>query len=128
MAVTLTTAARNAACDAVVDLLDAGTTDATGDINFQTSANASLATCNMANPAFGAASTGVATAGTIAQGTVAGSANPSTIAKALFRNRNNVEVFQCAVAVSGSDINLTNVSVNDGDTIDITSLTYTQPA
>lgn len=128
MATTLTTAARNAACDAVVDLLDIGSTDATGDIAFSTSAPATLATNNLANPAFGSSSTGVATAGTIAQGTVSGSSNPSTVALALFRNRNNVEVFRCAVAVSGSDINLSGVSVNDGDTIDITSLTYTQPA
>jgi hypothetical protein len=128
MAVTLVTAARNAACNAIVDLLDTGTTDATGDIAFSTSAPVTLCVNNLANPAFGNSSTGVATAGTIAQGTVSGSSNPSTIALALFRNRDNTEQFRCAVATSGSDINLTNVSVNNGDTIDISSLTYTVPA
>lgn len=125
MAVTLTTAARNAACDAIVDLLDTGSTDPTGDIAFSTSAPATLCTNNLANPAFGSSSVGVATAGTIAQGTVA---TGGTIALALFRNRANTEEFRCAVAQSASDINLTSVIVNIGDTIDVSSLTYTVPA
>jgi hypothetical protein len=128
MSTTLQTAARNAGCDAIVDLLDGGSGDATGDINFQTSGGTPLATCTLAATAFGAAATGVATAGAIAQGVVAGSANPSTIAKALFRNKSNAEIFQCAVGLSGSDINLSSVAVNNGDTIDITSLTVTVPA
>lgn len=128
MPVTLTTAARNAACDAIVDLLDGGSGDATGDIAFSTSAPATLAVCNLAATAFGSASSGVATAGTIAQGTVSGSSNPSTIALALFRNKANTEIFRCAVGTSGSDINLSSVSVNDSDTIDVTSLTFTVPA
>jgi len=129
MAVTLTTAARNAACDAIVDLLDGGAGDAAGDITFATSGAAlNLCTCAMSNPAFGAASTGVATASAISQGTVSGSGNPSTIAVALFRNRANTEIFRCAVGTSGSDINLSSVSVSDSDTIDITSLTFTVPA
>ena len=129
MAVTLTTAARNAACDAIVDLLDGGSGDATGDIKFYTSgASTLLCTNNMAATAFGSASTGVATAGTIAQGTVSGSSNPSTIALALFCNKSNTEIFRCAVGTSGSDINLSAVAVNNGDTIDVTSLTFTVPA
>lgn len=128
MAVTLTNSARSAAADAVVDLLDGGAGDATGDINWQTAGAVALGTSNLANPAFGAASNGVCTAGAIAQAVVSGSSNPSTIALAVFRNRANTEVFRCAVGTSGSDINLSSVSVNNGDTIDITSLTYTQPA
>lgn len=128
MAVTLTNTARSAAADAVVDLLDGGSGDATGDINFQTAGAVSLATCNLSNPAFGAASNGVCTAAAISQGTVSGSSNPSTIAVALFRNRANTEIFRCAVGTSGSDINLSSVAVNNSDTIDISSLTYTQPA
>lgn len=130
MAVTLTTAARNAACDAIVDLLDAGTPgDAAGDLTFATaSAALNVCTCAMTNPAFGASSTGVATAATISAGTVSGSGNPSTVAVALFRNRANTEIFRCAVGTSGSDINLSSVSVSDGDTITVTSLTFTMPA
>jgi TRAP-type uncharacterized transport system substrate-binding protein len=128
MAVTLTTAARNAACDAIVDLLDGGAGDASGDMAFATAAVAVVCTDPMTNPAFGAAATGVATAAAITTGTVSGSANPSTVALCLFRNRANTEIFRCAVGTSGSDINLSSVSVNDGDTIAVSSLTFTMPA
>lgn len=128
MAVTLTTAARNAACDAIVDLLDGASGDATGDLAFSTSAPATLCICNTAATAFGSAASGVATAATIAAGTVSGSSNPSTVALCLFRNKANTEIFRCAVGTSGSDINLSSVSVNDGDTITVSSLTFTVPA
>jgi hypothetical protein len=126
MAVTLTTAARNAACNAVVNLLNAGTPgDAAGDIAFSTSAPATLCVCPLSNPAFGAAAVGVATAAAITTGvaTAAG-----TCALALFRDRANAEVFRCAVGTAGSDINLSSVTIAINDTIAISSLTYTQPA
>lgn len=127
MSVTLSTAARNAACNAIVDLLDGGT-GAAGSISFQTAGGSELAACTMSAPAFGDAANGVATANAISQGTVANSSNPSTIALAVFKNKAGTEVFRCAVGMSGSDINLSNTSVNNDDTIDITSLTFTQPA
>lgn len=126
MAVTLTTKARNAACNAIVDLVDEGA--AAGTVLFETSGGTDLCECVMSDPGFGAAATGVATASAIAQGTVAGSANPSTIARALFRDSDDEEMFRCDVGLSGSDINLTAVAVNDGDTIEITALTFTVPA
>lgn len=127
MATTLTTAARNAACNAIVDLLDIGA-GANATISWQTAADLEVAVSAMAGTAFGAASVGVATAAAIAQAVVAGSANPSTIAKALFKDQDGAEVFRCAVGLSGSDINGSSVSVNDDDTIDVTSLTFTMPA
>ena len=132
MGVTLSTAARNAAADAVVDLLDAGASPETaGDIAFATSADSVKATCVMSKPAFGSASTGVCTASAIAAGTVSGaSTSPQTvITKAFFRNMADTEIFRCVVASpSGGDINLSSNIVNNDDTITITSLTYTQPA
>jgi hypothetical protein len=125
MAVTHVAATRNAIADAVVDRLDLGSTDATGDIAFTTAADAVLCINNLANPAFGAAASGVATANAIANGTVTVA---GTIARAQFRDRNNAEVFRCAVGTSGSDINLSSVAVNINDTISISSLTYTAPA
>lgn len=122
MAVTHVTAARNAAADAVVDRLDLGATDSTGDLAFANSSDTVLCICNFSNPAFGSASSGVATAATISQGTVSVA---GTIAKAFFRDRANAEVFRCAVGTSGSDINLSSVTVAVNDTITISSLTYT---
>lgn len=124
MAVTLTTTAKNAACDAIVDLVDSGAGDATGDLSFATSGVSVLCTCNFANPAFGAASSGVATANAIATGTASAA---GTAALALFRNRANTEMFRCAVSTSGSDINLSSVTIAINDTITISSLTVTMP-
>jgi hypothetical protein len=125
MAVTLTSTARNAAADAVVDLLDTGSGDATGDIAFSTSGPVTLCVCTLSNPAFGSAASGVATANAITQGIATAG---GTCALALFRNRANTEIFRCAVGTSGSDINLSNVSIAISDTISISALTYTQPA
>jgi len=65
MTTTISTAARNAACDAIVDLLDVGSADANGDLVIQTSGDVEVATLALSNPAFGDAVGGVATANTI---------------------------------------------------------------
>lgn len=128
MALTHTSGTRNAIADAVVDLIDVGSTDATGDMAFAKSDDTVLCTCNFANPAFGAASSGVATAGTIATGTVGASITSQTVAKVIIRNRNNAEVLRGTVAAStGGDVNLSSVVVSTGDTISVSALTYTAP-
>src|SRR5687768_13225294 len=73
MAFRLATTARNAAADGIVDLLDAGAGAATIEIRTgsqpatpNTAATGTLlVTFTMADPAFGAASTGVATAASL---------------------------------------------------------------
>jgi hypothetical protein len=125
MAITLTTTARNAACDAVVDLIDTGTGDANGDIVIMTSSDVEVATLAFANPAFGDAATGVATANTIAADTTA---TGGTAALFKFQNRDNNEVLRGSVATSGSDLNLSSLSIGAGDTISISSFTVTMPA
>lgn len=125
MAITLTTAARNAACDAVVDLIDVGTTDANGDIMIMTAADAEVATLAFANPAFGSAVNGVATANTIQPDTTA---TAGTAALFKFQNRNNVEVLRGTVGTSGADLNLSSLNIGAGDTISISSFTVTMPA
>jgi len=62
------TAAKNAACDAIVDLVDAGSTNPEGKLVIKDGAT-TLVECEMSNPAFGAASSGTATAGAISDGT-----------------------------------------------------------
>lgn len=125
MTVILTTTARNAACDAVVDLIDVGTTDANGDLVIMTSADAQVALLAFSNPAFGSAVTGVATANAIANDT---NATGGTAAKFMFRNRNNVEVLRGDVGTSGSDLNLSSLNIGAGDTISVSSFTVTMPA
>lgn len=126
MAVTHSTAARNAAADAVVDLLDAGTPP--GSLVFLTSGDVSVCSIAFETTAFGASSSAVATmaqgAGKTSNGATAG-----TIAKAEFRNAAGTAVIFCAVATTGSDINIPGgLTLATNDTVSITSLTYTAPA
>ncbi len=122
------TATRNAAADAVVDRLDLGTTDATGDLVFRTATPTVVCTCNLTNPAFGAAASGTATAATISTGTVSGATGTENVTTAQLRNRDNTAIIQCSVGTSGADINLSSIGVANGDQISISSLTYSAPA
>ena len=124
MAVTHATALRNTLCNAAVDALDGGTTDAAGDVQWANSSDTVLATGALSNPAFGAASGGTATASAIGDATVG---TAGTLAKAFFRNRDNTEQFRCAVGTSGSDINLSSLGVGIGDIVRLTALTYSAP-
>jgi hypothetical protein len=129
MAVTHSTAARNAATDAVTALLTAGSKlvfrTSTSDLNSPlTTANA-VATLTFSTPAFGGSATGTATANSITSDTAAtGSVSPVT--HATLQTAGNTGVIQCQVAASGSDINMTGgLTVSAGDTVSCSSLQYT---
>jgi hypothetical protein len=123
MAVTHTTAARNAATDAVTALIGAS-----GRLRFRTTGTVSAPGTSVANlalsaTAFGASSTGTATANAIASDT---NAAGGTVATATLETSGGTVVIHCAVAASGSDINMTNgLVVSLGDTVACSSLTYT---
>jgi hypothetical protein len=128
MVVVLTNSARSAAADAVVDQIDAGA--GAGTIELKSAASTvqgtnEVATLTFSTTAFGAASNGVATAAAITDDTNAtgGTANDAT-----FFDSNGNAVLQCDVAAAASDINLSSITIGAGDTVTITSLTYTQPA
>jgi len=121
----LQTAARNAACNAVVDLLDAGATNANAQMIFRTAGDAEVATLNMANPAFGNAATGVCTASAIASDT---NATGGTTAKATLEDRDNNEVLELSVAASGAEVNVSSVIIGASDTVSVSSLTVSMPA
>jgi hypothetical protein len=126
MAVTLTAAARNAACNAIVDLVDAGAGDSTL-VFYLANASTEVATLTFSATAFGAASTGVATAAAITSDTSAtGNASAATIAK--FLDGDGTEVLRCSVGITGADINLSNNVIAVGETVAITALTVTVPA
>ena len=126
MAVTHSTAARNAATDAVTALIGVS-----GRLVFRTSPStvsapgAAAATLLLSATAFGAASAGTATANAITSDTSA-AGNASPVAFATLQTSAGTVVIQCQVAASGSDINMSNgLTVAPGDTVSCSSLTYT---
>jgi hypothetical protein len=124
MAVTHSTAARNAATDAVTALLGS-----LGTLKFRITGSTVaapstiVANLTLAATAFGASATGTATANAIGSDT---NATGGTVAFASLQTSTSTLVIHCAVAASGSDINMTNgLIVTAGDTVSCSSLTYT---
>lgn len=129
----LSTAAANAACDAVVDLIDAGTPPGLLKVyggSVPANANAALggatllATLTFSNPAFGAAAAGVATASAITSDTSADATATATFAR--ITNAAGTVIIQMEVGTSGSDLNLSSTAITAGGTVAVSSLTYTQ--
>lgn len=124
MAVTLTTAARNAACNAIVDLVDAGAGAGTL-VFYAADTTTEVATLTFSDPAFGNSATGVATASAITSDT---SATGGTTTVAKFLDSDATEVLRCTVGTSGADINLSNNVIAASETVAVTALTVTVPA
>ena len=130
MAVTLTTAARNAACNAIVDLVDAGAGDSTL-VFYAADTTTEVATLTFAATAFGASGAvnpGEAVAAAI---TPDSSATGGTTTVAKFLDGDGTEVLRCSVtttAVGTGDILLSNNVITAGETVDVTDLTVTVPA
>ncbi len=127
-------AARNAACNAVVDLLDAGSGAAT--LKFYTGTQPAspdvaisdqtlLATLTFSDPAFGNASNGVATASPITSDVSVDASGTPTWARAADSDGNAIVDF--SVGTSGADINFDSVTWIAGGTAAMTSFTHTVP-
>lgn len=127
MAVTLTTGARNAMADALVDLVDAGVTDANGDLVIRDSGDTEVATLGMSDPAFGNAATGTASANAISDDT---NATGGTADDFILQDKDNTEVFEGSVTATGNggDLELSSTAIGAGDTVSVSQLDVTQPA
>lgn len=136
MAITLSTAANNAAinaaCDAIVDLLDAGA--GAGHIQLTLAdGTTEVATCVGQDPFFGNA--GAVTPGEAAQsGNAVDSDATGNVAEVtLFqaRDSDNTEVWNGTVAESGADLNIddgtvdASVIIEAGATVTLSSITFT---
>lgn len=126
MSVTHPTAVRNGIADNVVDQLDVG---GAGKLVFQTVAAATVATLTLSNPAFGnggAAVNGRADANAITSDV---NAVGGTITKAELQNNAATPKVLCSTTATGGggDIELSSVIVSAGQTVAMTSLTYTAP-
>jgi hypothetical protein len=118
---------RSAMCNAFVDSYDTGSSDAGGDYDGYTAAYATLLfKCVMSNPAYGAASNGVATANSISDDTSADDTGTAAVGRGT--DRDNTTVHDFTIGTSGEDLNLNTVSITSGDTVSISSATITMPA
>ncbi len=124
MAITHTTAIRNGLAEDIATAVDSGTTNPTGRVVVLTSGEVEVATLNFSDPAFGAPSSGTITANTIADDT-----NTTGGEAALFTvvDKDAVEVYRGTVTVTGGggDLELSSLTIGSGDTLSITSLSYT---
>lgn len=132
----ITAAARNAACNAIVDLLDAGvgsakiniysgTQPATADTAL--SGNTLLATITCSATAFGSASSGVATLAGTPLSTTAVATGTATFFRAT--TGSDVAVFDGSVGTASADLILNTTALTSGNTVQITSTsTVTVPA
>jgi hypothetical protein len=108
MSLSHSTAARNAATDAVTALIGAS-----GKLKFRIagtigSPGTAVATLALSTKAFGDSASGTATANTISPDTNA-TGNASPVANASLETSGGTLIIHCAVAATGSDINMTNV-------------------
>ena len=124
MAVTHPPAVRNGLTDYAVDQLDLNTPP--GKLVMLTGASAVVATLTLSNPAFGSAATGTATASAITDDT---NAVGGTIAKAELRQGNATPIILCSVTATGGggDIQMNSIVVSAGQTVRVSSLTYSGP-
>ena len=124
MAVTHPAATRTAIADFVVDQLDLNTPP--GKLVLQTSGGTTVSTLTFANPAFGAAAAGVATANPIVADT---NAVGGVVTKAELRQGNATPIVLCSVTATGGggDIQLNSTTISAGQQVSITSLTYAAP-
>lgn len=125
MATTLSTAARNAACNAVVDLCDQGA--GAGKLKIKQTSTL-LCTITLSDPAFGNSATGVATASGLplsGTGVASGSANAFDVTD----SDDNVLWSGTVTATGGGgDMTLDNVSIAVDQVVNVTAFTHTQPA
>lgn len=133
MAYRLSTNSRNKAADALVDEIDAGA--GAGTIAIRTGAQPTnvgdadsgtlLGTLTFSDPAFGAASTGVATASAITSDTNAD--NSGTAGHFRIKDSNSNIHSDGTCGTSGAELNFDNATIVAGGTIAISSMTLTMP-
>lgn len=124
MAVTHSLTARRGVGDYVTGLLNAG---GAGKLVFKTAGDVVVATLTLSATAFGASDgSAVSTAAAISADT---NAVGGTIAKGELQNNAGTGVIfgSCTATGGGGDFQLSSVVVSAGQTVSLTSLTYTAP-
>lgn len=132
MAFRLSTAARNAACNGIVDLIDAGA--GAGTLKIYTGSQPGsvggtygtlLGTLTFSDPAFGNAATGVATASPITSDTSADASGTAATFAILDSDANVIADGTCGVG--SGDLQFDNATIVAGGVIAVSSFTCTVP-
>ena len=127
MAITHATATRNTLADAIDTLVNTGS--GTSNFTFRNAQAVTLAVVDLDNPAFGAASSGaISLAGTPQEGTASHATSNAVCTAFDIKDRNAAVVLSGTVAATGADINVSNTTINNGDTVRISSFTYNASA
>ena len=131
----ISTAARNGACDAIVDLIDAGA--GAGTLKFFVGAPPTnvadadpatlLGTLTFSDPAFGAAATGVATASAITSDTLADNSGDAGCFRVKDSDANTIMQGTAGEAADTTDATFNEKTIVAGGTIACTSFTVTVP-
>ena len=135
MATRISTAARNAAADSVVDLLDGGA--GAGYIEIRTGSQPAtpndaatgtlLATLTLSDPAFGTASSGTATASAITDDTSADATGTAGWFRGYTSAGTAVIDGNITATGGGGNMELNSVSIVAGGLVEVTSWTITMP-
>ena len=120
MALTLTTASKNAVLDTLWDQADGGA--GAGYFEVQIVANVEAATLTFSDPAFAAASASTKTANAITSDTNA-TGNATDVSLVQFFDSNALAFAVGSVGISGENLNLSTLTISSGDTVTCTSMT-----
>jgi len=122
MAMTLTMDARNALAEFFASCLDGG------KMVFKTSGDSEVATCTFGNPAFGSASNGVVIAEAITPDTdAAGGIVDHVVLVAKDDDTAVICKLTATVTGGGGDVTMSNLTIGNGDTVEVTGGTITWP-
>lgn len=120
----ITTTLQNSIANHIDDVINTGTGTAT--LKFETSTDVEVATINLQNPAFGAASAGVITlAGVPLSDT---SATGGTTTQASIYDRNGTKILELTVGTAATEIIISSTVIGATDQVDLTALTITVPS
>lgn len=118
---TLENVAKDAAMDAIVDLID---NSGPGTLVFETAGDVEVATLTFSATAFGASSGGTASAAAITSDT---NATGGTTTKASIYDGLSAKILELTVATSGADINISSTTIAATETVSCSSLSLTIP-
>ncbi|MQB01470.1 MAG: hypothetical protein GEU78_14455 [Actinobacteria bacterium] len=135
MAVTIPTASQDAACDAIVDLADAGTGAGTLQIRSgtkpapnDTASGTLLAEFTLANPAFGASASGTATLQGTPLATVGLADGEATWFRALDGDDATVLDGSVSATGGGGDLELNTTTITIDVDVEVTAGSVTMPS